>query len=353
MVRSRRALLAAFLVVSLTLATVPTTAVADSRAGGTVVVEEGETVTGLEAVGGTVIVRGTVDGDLEGLAGTIVVTGTVTGDVEASAGNVQIGGRVGGDVTAATGSFVLERNASIGGNLRVAAGSVHVEGSVGGFVESAADTTVLGPTASVGGDLRYSGDLERAAGATVAGTVTRDESLGVNVSVFGLSAPTIPGWTVALYAALVNFVVGAILLYAVPEFAGGVAERARETPLRSAGVGFLTLVAVPVALVLLLITVIGIPLSIVGVFAFVVLLWAGYVFGAYALGSWLCSLADVANRYAALALGLVAVTALSLVPWVGGLAEFVVFLLGLGALTWSLYRAVRDWRREDEEPATA
>jgi len=353
MVRSRRALLAALLVVSLALATVPGTAVAESRAGGTVVVAEGETVDGLDAVGGTVVVRGTVDGDLSGFAGSVVVAGTVTGDVEASAGNVQISGTVGGDVDTATGSFTLDRNASIGGNLRVAAGSVRLEGSVGGFVESASDTTVLGPTASIAGDLTYGGDLERADGATVGGSVTKDESLSVGVGVFGFSAPSIPGWTFALYGVLVNFVVGAIILYAAPGFASSLAERTRDAPLRSAGVGLLALVGIPFALALLLVTVVGIPLSIFGLFAYVGLLWAGYVVGAYALGSWLCSLADLSTEYGALALGLVAVTALSLVPWIGGVGEFVVFLLGLGALSWGLYAAVRRWRGAEETPATA
>ncbi|WP_458209401.1 hypothetical protein [Haladaptatus sp. NG-SE-30] len=52
------------LVLLLVFATIPGIAAAESRAGGTIVVEEGETVKGLEAFGGTVIVRGTVDGDL-------------------------------------------------------------------------------------------------------------------------------------------------------------------------------------------------------------------------------------------------------------------------------------------------
>ena len=48
---------------------------ADTRAGGTVVIEEGESVNGLSATAGTVIVEGTVNGDLRAYGGDVIVTG--------------------------------------------------------------------------------------------------------------------------------------------------------------------------------------------------------------------------------------------------------------------------------------
>jgi uncharacterized protein HemY len=61
-------------------------------------------------------------------------------------------------------------------------------------------------------------------------------------------------------------------------------------------------------------------------------LWLGYVYGSFAVGSWLLSLADAENRWLALFVGLLAVSLVGLIPILGGLVQFVVLLLGLGAL---------------------
>ncbi|MFC7044206.1 polymer-forming cytoskeletal protein [Halobacteriaceae archaeon GCM10025711] len=309
-------------------------ATAETRAGGTIVVEEGETVDGLEAFGGNVIVRGTVDGDLTAFSGNVVVDGEVTGDVAAFAGNVQVDGRVGGDVAAFGGNVVLGSGSQVGGNLDAAAGTITVDGAVDGNARLGAETVTLGPTAAIQGDLEYdAGNLVQASGATVAGQVTQNDDLAfTGPTVAPVGVPSIPAWVFSIYWLLVNFVVGAVLLLALPSFSRSVADRVSERPLVSGGVGLLALVGVPVVLAVVAITIVGIPLAILGGFLFALLAWLGAVYGSFAVGSWLLSLADVANRWAALALGLVAVVLVSFVPWVGDLVAFVVFLLGLGAL---------------------
>ena len=319
--------------VGLVLATVPGLAVAETRAGSSVVIEEGETVDGLQAFAGSVVVRGTVEGDLTGTAGdvTIAPTGRVTGDVSAAAGSVRIAGTVGGDVSGAAGDVTIAEGATIGGNLEAGAGTVRIDGTVRGDVTVGADTIILGESASIEGDLTYDGQLQGNRDA-VAGTIERDPSLGGTV-VFP-EIPVVADWAFNLYGFLVNLVLGAILLLVFPTFSRRVADRAVTDAVLAGGVGLLTLIVVPLVLILLAITIIGIPLTIIGGLLFALVSWIGGVYGRLAVGTWLLSYADSGSEshWVALAVGFVVVAVGVRLPLVGWLVNLLVFLLGLGAL---------------------
>lgn len=80
--------------------------------------------------------------------------------------------------------------------------------------------------------------------------------------------------------------------------------------------------------------------------------------GRFAVGTWLLSLADAENRWAALIVGLFVVLLVDLIPFLGGLVELIVLLLGLGALSLALYNRYGSRNRsygasgEDEMAAT-
>lgn len=344
--RKRFAVLVAAVVL---LGAVPAPVAADeTRSGGTVVVEESETVNDdLTAFGGTVIVRGTVEGDLTAFAGNVFVDGQVNGDLEAFAGNVRVNGTVTGDASAAGGNILLADGGRIGGQLEAAAGNVVVEGEIGQDARVGAGTITLGPTAVVGGDFVYDGDLDRAQGAQIDGEVR--EEPGVDLGV-GVGGPLFPSWVGAVYGFLVNFLLGAVALAVFPRFSERVASKATADPLRSAGVGLLLFVGVPILLALLFVSLIGIPLGLLGSILYGFVLWLGYVYGAFALGTWLAGFADSDSKWVALAVGLLGVSLVGFVPILGGLAQFVVLLFGLGAL--ALGGRERYRGRGDETAAT-
>ncbi|PCR89079.1 bactofilin family protein [Natrinema ejinorense] len=334
--------------------TVPATAVAQTngQTGGTVVVEEGETVDNLEAFGGSVVVRGTVTGDVSAVGGDVRIerTGEVGGNLEAAGGSVTIAGTVDGDVEVGAGSLTVTESGTVGGTLMAGVGSATIDGTLEGDAEIGAETIRLGETAAIAGDLRYDGDLQGNTDA-VAGEIQEDASLGVDV------APTIhpfASWLFAAYVLAVNLLLGAVLLALFPRFSDGVADRVAAGPLRSGLVGLGVFVGIPVVLIALAITVVGIPLSLIGGFVFGLLLWVGTIYGRFAVAAWLLSLLGVGNRWLALVLGLVAGALLSRlpIPVVGGAINLVVLLLGLGALVRGL---VGNWRsarnRDQQRPA--
>ncbi|GAB7019112.1 bactofilin family protein [Halostagnicola bangensis] len=337
------------LIAALILGTTPGLAAAQSidgsdGVGGTVTVEEGETVDSVEAFAGNVIVDGTVTGDVSSVAGNVYVNGEVGGDVSSVSGNLEIDGTVAGDVSAAGGNVILGEDGTVEGEFQVGAGTVVVDGTINGDAAIAADTIELGETAAIAGDLEYNGSLEGDTGV-VAGEVSQDSSLGVG---FEPALEPIVSWLFALYTLTLNLLLGAALLALFPRFSDDVAERVATAPVRAGLVGLLLLVGIPIALVAIAITIIGIPLSIVGGFLFALFVWVGVVYGRFAVAAWFLSLLGVGNRWLALVVGMVGGAILTQVPIVGGLVNFLIFLLGLGALSMALYGQ----RRQSRESPT-
>jgi len=359
--RSTLARLGVFLVVAfVVLGAAPGIGAAQSndRAGGVVTVEQDEVVSGdLQAYGGSVVIAGTVDGSVEATAGSVIVTstGSIAGDLGAAAGSVVVEGTVDGDVDAAAGSLLIRDGARIGGSLSVGAGDVRIDGEVAGDVRAAGDAVRLGPTADVGGNVEYDAEtFDRDADATVGGSVTENDDLEVGGAGLpggfaggpwgGGGGPSIPGWVFPVWGVVLNAVLGAVVLLVAPGFADRVTALGTTEPAKTGGWGLLTVVGIPIALVVLLISIVGIPLALAGAVLFGLVLWLATVLGALVVGTGLLSLADRRSRWGALALGVVVVGVLGLVPFVGGLGQFVVLVIGLGAFARALGGSGTDGR---------
>ena len=303
--------------------------------GGDVVVGPNQTVTDdLSVATGDVLVRGTVEGDVTAAAGSVRITGEVTDDVSASAGSVTVDGHVGGTVEAA-------------------AGSVSVAGSVDGDVVGT-ETVRLQDGAVVVGDVRYGESLDRADGATVEGRVVQESGPNWEFGVVGLDGVFdngfwfVPSTLVSAVTGLTGLVVGALLLVLFPEFTAELVETVTEEPVRASAAGVATLVAAPAVLIAVGMTIVGIPLALAGGAVFALAAWIALIYGEFLVGTRVLDAADVENRWAALALGVVGVEALSLIPVAGGLIKLAVTLLGLG--TGALVVAAR-WHGDDGDGA--
>lgn len=327
--RRNAAAFASVLVLAVLL--VPAVAAQDRQTGGVIVVEEDEVVDGITATGGTVVVQGTVDGDLTAVGGDVRIDGEVTGDATVVSGSFLLNGDVGGDLSVFGGSVQVAEDASVDGLFESAAADVTVAGTVGGDVRVQGDQLTIGPTAEIGGNLMQAvRSLSLSDEASVAGEIQSVEQIE-----FTQVVPMqfdVPGWAFPLYGFLINLVLGIILLLLLPDFSFGVVDRIHNNPLFSLLIGGLTVIVAPILLGLLAITIIGIPLALLGLLIFIIALWAGTVYGGFALGAALLAPFDVTNRWAILVFGLFVILLLSLLPFIGGFIYFLITLLGFGAL---------------------
>lgn len=335
--------LAVLFVVVLVLAAVPTASAQEARTGGTITVPAGTVHEGnLVVLGGTVIIEGTVDGNVQGVAGSVTVSGTVTGDIQAAAGSVTIDGVVAGSVDSGTGSLTIAEGARVDGSIETGAGSLAIYGTVSGNVEAGVNSLTVGESAVIGGNLRYdAATLDIADGATIGGTIERVEGLSIST---GIPFASGLDWAVEFvfvgFGFLVNLALGAVLLLAAPRFSSRVTATGTGRAIQSGLTGLLAFVGVPVAMVLISITIVGIPIAIAGLLVYLVLLWAAVVYGALVTGDWLLGYANVDSRWLALVVGLLIAGVASVLPF-GGLVVLAYLFLGLGALALSLWEIRR------------
>jgi hypothetical protein len=339
------------------------------RSGEQIVIPAGETVPhDLYAAGGTVRIEGRVEGDVVAAAGEVDVAGTVTGDVITAGGTTMLLGQVDGDV-------------------RTAAGQVMVRGSVGEDLLMAGGRTTIASQARVGEDLIFTtgqtimdGTVAGDALGSTGAYIKRGVVAGTERVVVGEPAvrppPTIGERVLDRLRRYVSILaVGALLLWLIPRALRGVADVVRGRPLPSLGAGVLGIIGfgVIVLAVILLTVLVAIVLGLLGfglltgtavfggiltegILAFLFLLVLA--FGAQAavglsIGRLLLRQGQDARPFlldlGALALGVLVVVVISSIPLVGGVLEFVLVLLGLGALILALWPRLQ---RQRVQPAS-
>lgn len=326
--------------------------------------------------GSSVSIATPVQGDLVAAGGNVDVSAEIGGDAVVAGGNVRLGAAVRHGVYAAGGRVALnapvQRNARmaggtieigpqarIGGNvsagagevrisgpidgyLQVGAGRVVIDAPVGGNVEVASEVLELGPKARISGRLRYvsRNEVQRDPAAEVTGGIERvtPSATWPVPSRVQERAGRGAGW---VWSAGLMLIAG-ILAVALPGVYTGVGATMQARWALSLLVGFIALVCIPVAAVIAMFTVIGVPLGLAALALYLVLLLAGYVStGVVAGGLALTRLRAVRAshpgwRFGAAALGMFSISLLGRLPWVGGLIVLAALLVGIGALLMQL-----------------
>jgi hypothetical protein len=148
-------------------------------------------------------------------------------------------------------------------------------------------------------------------------------------------------WTIGL------LLVAAVLVALLPSFYTQVAETFRTRAAMSLLIGFVALVCVPVLAILFLITIIGVPLGLLTIASYLMLLVVGYVSTGISIGNWLLvrvksdQSGSTLWRIGGAVVGVLIVSLLARIPWVGGWVVLAALLLGLGALTLQVWQSRR------------
>ena len=340
--------------------TVPASETVDDTllATGNTVRVEGVINGDLLAFGGTVEVRGTVKGDLVSFAQRTVVSGRVEGSVfNASKSldlNGQLGhslygvtqslrvderGQVGDGIVAATGDVSLDGEVKRGVDM-VLSGNADVSGSIGRELNMAGGRLTLTNTARVGGDLsarvRRPTDVRIADGATIAGK--RNIQLEVRENKFAHPRFYFHQ-AIWLAAAMLVAWLGVVLF---PGFFRATTQAVGAGWL-SLGLGVAVLAGVPVATFVAAITLVGVPLALMLFAAYLAAIYLAKIWVGAFLGRMLLKSSGTTKGDWMLGLfvGLLILTIVRFIPYLGGLVHFGVVCLGLGAFAAQLYRASR------------
>jgi cytoskeletal protein CcmA (bactofilin family) len=305
-----------------------------------------------------VSIRGEVEGTAVVLGRELVVEGRVAGGLGAAGEQVRLEGNVGGS------AYLAGERVSIGPRARVerdaflGAERVHIEGEVGRDVAAGAERVELEGEvgrdlgtwservsvlagARVGGDLRAhlpeEEKLDVAEGAVIAGVTDVEVLDRHGHKVWArYREGSFYAWLAIGFVA--SFGIGMVLHALFPGLFAGRLGTGRDFFV-SLGLGFAVLVLAPVALVLLALTVVGIPAALIGLAAWGIVLYLGAIVVAALIGRSLVKPhGDGAREFGmALLVGLAVVALVKSLPFIGRPAGWVIALVGVGLLAAQAY----------------
>lgn len=313
----------------------------------------------------TVEIAGTVNGDVFIGAQTVKITGIINGNLHIGANTIDLGGIVKGNVYGGSQSILvnastiggsllvggatvnIDKGSSIGGSILAGAGTISVDSKVKRSVYLGAGSITVGDNARIGKDLYYSaGDTPTEANispkAKIAGQIYKSEvdtaKADINVNKLFPKAIRMGSVFAAFGSCLGALIVGLLYFKLFAKHSIETAGIVSKSFWKSLGVGFLVTIAFVPGLIILLVTVIGIPLA--GL-TFLMLLLYGYlakiVVGS-ALGAWISKRFNwKISTFWTFALGLFVICLIRPIPFVGPLCGAVVLWTGLGALTLRMF----------------
>ncbi len=270
-----------------------------------------------------------------------------------------------GDLLVFGGSATLEQGATVNGNVVLFGGSLVVNGEVTGDVAVTGGSVTIGAPAHIHGNLTTVGaSLDRADGAQIDGKIFNSATSwvgnGNNSNPATPPVVTPPETVISLlnrvftpFRDIANAVGQSlglallamlVMLFLAPH-ADRVAHAVLAQPLVAGGLGLLTTILAPIALVLLAITLILIPVAVVAVVALVVAGIFGWIAIGYEIGQrftraihqeWHPSFSAGLGVFA-LTLMADALTGIPVLNCIGWLAPALLGLAGLGAVIMSRF----------------
>jgi len=265
-----------------------------------------------------------------------------------------------GGLVVVGGNAELEEGSLVVGDVVVVGGEVEIYGEVEGNVVAIGGQAYLGEECVINEDLvTVGGAVQREQGALVRGAITAEMPEGFDLDAFDPSAlqqnrdwrsyifagfRPIGDMIVNVMQALAMAALAAVLALFLLKPMERISSAVVSQPLPAGGLGILTVIVLPALLVILAITIILIPVSLIGFLIF----GAGLVFGWIAMGlevgKRMEKMFKVEEAWApavragigTLTLSLLAY-AVGMVPCVGWILPFLVAMLSLGGVVLTLF----------------
>lgn len=332
----------------------PSTAVVDSDYfvhGRTV--EISGTVNGdLYVMGGQVFIDGTVNGDVLALGGSIEISGTVSNDVRLLAGQVLVTGdiqrsftgvaatlelspssRVGRSAVIVSGNADIE--SSIGRNLRLYSSSVRISNQVRGKVSASVGQLRLTSKTVIDGPLEYWSNKTALIdpNAVVKGGVIHRPSF-----FYDLMHNKMFRWLKigSKFAGLVmnffySFIIGLIMLRYFPQRINSTIEMLNTKPAQSAVAGIVLIFLLPIIMLALVITILGVPFALTLLSLTVVGFYTAKILSILWLSTHLFRRFEYKkHRKLYFSFGLIVYFIITLIPYLGALITAAALILGIG-----------------------
>lgn len=354
-----------------TLSVTPASAF-EMRTGETITVDTSEYIDGsIVVAGNTVFIDGEIQGDVYCAGRTVKVTGIVHGDVLCAGETVDITATIDGNVRAAGKTVSISgdvaRNANLAGQVLfttqqskvngevVALGesitlagdaqkdvftrgkTVSLIGTVGGSLDAKGESLLIGGTAQVDGETKFVGNqpAQISDTASLSGGFVQEQREKSDHRKDTNTGRTLSGM---IWRAIVGTTSTALIGWLAWKFFPGFITRSQQLVASSVGSsalwGLLFLIVGPVIVFFIFITIVGIPLALTLLFAWILVLMLSHLPVAFALGQRVLTYnkRKSSGKLVELIAGALLLAALGVVPFVGWIIRSVACIVGTGAI---------------------
>lgn len=321
---------------------------------GNTITSEADAKGDLALFGSSIIENGSVEDSLFIAGGTVTVRGTVGNNLRIAGSTVTVSGKVNGDLMILANNVFISRDTSITGDAFIYANTITIDGTVGGKTKvgassatingSVADLTVRAASINVNANAKIAGSfdyyspqqavIDSSAKLSSQPNFHKTESNQLIVIKRFLTV----GYLLRLLGTLLLVW---LLIRLFPKTIEGLVTQTLGNTWRSVGIGLLSLIVMPFVLIILAISLIGLPLDGLLLLIWSLTLTVGGLLGKIVFGSLIYRTFSkdkklVINFQAAL-IGVVVLAILQLIPFFGPLLSFILFLIGTGGVTYRVF----------------
>jgi hypothetical protein len=251
------------------------------------------------------------------------------------------------DLAVLGGTATLQKESTVNGDIFIAGGTLTVSGTVNGTITALGGTLTLDDNAVINGDVVTTGaTLHRSENARVTGSVIQGQGyLPQNLKNLGLFNQPNVGLNFQPFSDMMWFLFRTLALAALailitmflPRQTGRIANAVVLKPIESIGMGLLTAVVAPLLLIILLVTIILIPVSLLAALALGLAILYGWIALGLEVGKRLEKMFHTSMPLAVSAgLGTLVISlvgnGIAYIPCVGWLVPALISLFGLGGV---------------------
>lgn len=230
----------------------------------------------------------------------------------------------------------INLTSNVGRNAFIAGSDIVIDSVIDGDLYVDANNITINSNAIVNGKFKYNDDAKIVISKDA--TLPRVEAYkSLNINTKKSSTQIFVSKIMDRVFSLLNMlVVGLLMVLLFPRIFKKIKEVENNKLLANVAWGLLVLIAVPVVSIMLMFTMVGVSAGLIVLGLYVLLAYISTIIASYKLSSLVLG-NKIKNDYLLLIIGLVSVTIIKLIPFIGGLASFILLCLGLG-LSLSLYK---------------
>lgn len=303
--------------------------------------------------GNHVHIGGVVHGDVVCAAQDLTISGVVDGDVRIAGQDVHVAGKVGRNLTVAGQAIQIDRPAQVVGDLFGAGNDVVVLGSIGRDVVAYGNTVTLdgpigrnvrgtmdqlkiGESADIRGSVAYKSNAQASQSANraprIAGGITQQSPDAARPFALGSISFVLVAYILISFT-LVSLVLVVLFPHLFERTSKQISKRSTANMLR----GALVVLGTPLLVILLSVTVVGIPLAGLTLLAWLIAMVLSGPVAAYSVGALLTRQFGSKQPFTVMLAGSVGLILLYLIPIIGFFALTAAGFIGTGALVSTVF----------------